>query len=166
MGLGAVLVAAFLGAEVIAIEPLAFRREQARKTGAAHVVDPASSTGADALAEITHGRGLDMALECSGSAEALSQALDAVRPRGAVSIIGENSMATISPSSHFNRKEITLCGSTCFPMSDYAGILRAVERGLDPSRLITHRFGLEEAAQAYAIFDCGNTGKVTFVAKC
>jgi threonine dehydrogenase-like Zn-dependent dehydrogenase len=48
-------------------------------------------------------------------------------------------------------------------MSDYEGILGAIERGLDPSRLITHRFELENAADAYAAFDRGNTGKVTFV---
>ena len=163
MGLGGVLVASFLGAEVIGMDPVAFRREHAQKIGAAYVVDPASYDVEDALAEITGGRGLDMALECSGNAEALRQALDAVRARGAVSIIGENPEAVISPSAHFNRKEITLCGSTCFPVGDYEGILSAVERGLDPSRLITHRFKLEDAADAYAAFDRGNTGKVTFV---
>ncbi len=163
MGLGGVLVASFLGAEVIGLDPVAFRRERAERIGAAHVVDPASCDVAEALAEITGGRGLDMALECSGNGVALRQALDAVRARGYVSIIGENTEASISPSDHFNRKEITLCGSTCFPMSDYEGILAAIERGLDPGRLITHRFNLEDAADAYAAFDRGNTGKVVFV---
>ena len=163
MGLGGVLAASFLGAEVIGVDPVAFRREHAVKIGAAHIVDPASCDVAEALLEITGGRGLDMALECSGNAGALRQALDAVRARGYVSIIGENTEAVISPSDHFNRKEITLCGSTCFPMSDYEGILSAVERGLDPARLITHRFGLEDAADAYHAFDRGNTGKVVFV---
>ncbi len=163
MGLGGVLVASFLGAEVIGIDPVAYRREHAKKIGAACIVDPASCDVADALDELTGGRGLDMALECSGNAEALRQALDAVRPKGAVSIIGENPEALISPSAHFNRKEITLCGSTCFPMSDYEDILRAIEKGLDPSRLITHRYGLKDAEEAYASFDEGNTGKVTFV---
>ena len=163
MGLGAVLVAAFLGAEVIVIEPIAFRREFALTIGAAHAVDPAACDVAETLAELTGGRGLDMALECSGNARALYQALDAVRPKGAAWIIGENAEAVISPSNHFNRKEITLCGSTCFPMTDYAGILNMIERGLDPSRIITHRFGIEDAAEAYAAFDQGDTGKVVFV---
>ncbi len=163
MGLGAALVAAFLGAEVIAIEPIAFRREFALTIGAAHAVDPAACDVGEALAELTNGRGLDMALECSGNACALTQALDAVRRKGAVSIIGENGEAVISPSNHFARKEITLCGSTCFPMEDYAGILRMIERGLDPARIITHRFGIEDAAEAYAAFDQGDTGKVVLV---
>lgn len=163
MGLGGVLVASFLGAEVIAIDPIAFRREHAHKIGAAHTVNPTLCDVVDALAEVTGGRGLDMALECSGTPECLRQALDAVRPKGAVSIIGENPEAIISPSAHFNRKEITLCGSTCFPMSDYDDILRAIEKGLDPSRLITHRCALKDAVAAYVAFDQGNTGKVAFV---
>lgn len=165
MGLGGVLVSAFLGAEIIALDPIAFRREKAQTLGASQVLDPARCDVGDALAELTHGDGLDMALECSGRAEALSQALDAVRPKGAVSVIGENVEAVISPSNHFNRKEITLCGSTCFPLGDYTGILRAIEKGMDPSRLVTHRFALADAADAYATFDQGNTGKVTFVRK-
>ena len=48
-------------------------------------------------------------------------------------------------------------------MRDYEGILRAIEQGLDPSRIITHKFGIEDAAEAYALFDHGDTGKVTFV---
>ena len=163
MGLGGILVAAFLGAEVIAIEPIAFRRELALKLGAAHAIDPTACDVAEALTELTGGRGLDMALECSGNARALYEALDAVRRKGAVSIIGENPEAVISPSNHFNRKEITLCGSTCFPMEDYAGILHMIERGLDPSRIITHRFGIEDAAEAYAAFDQGDTGKVVLI---
>lgn len=161
MGLGGVLVAAFLGAEVIGIDPIAFRREHAQTLGAARVVDPASTDVTAALTQ-DHG-GPDMVLECSGSAAALRQALDAVRPKGAVSIVGENPEAVISPSGHFNRKEVTLCGSTCFPAGDYEDILRAIERGLDPARLITHRFSLEEAAEAYAAFDRGETGKVVFL---
>ena len=163
MGLGAALVSVFLGAEVIVIEPIAFRRELALKIGAAHAIDPVACDANEAIAELTGGRGLDTALECSGNARALYQALDAVRRKGAVSIIGENGEAVISPSNHFNRKEITLCGSTCFPMEDYAGILQMVKRGLDPSRIITHRFGIEDAAEAYATFDQGDTGKVVFI---
>jgi len=163
MGLGGVLVSSFLGAEVIGLDPIAFRREHAEGLGATHTLDPTSCDAVEAIEDLTRGRGLDMALECSGNAEALRQALDSVRPKGAVSIIGEAAEAVISPSAHFNRKEITLCGSTCFPMSDYQDILNCIQRGLDASRLITHRFALEDAVDAYASFDRGRTGKVTFL---
>lgn len=160
MGLGGVTVAASLGAEVIGIDPIEFRRDHARSIGAAHVLDPTACDVAEALREITQGRGPDRALECSGNAKALDQALDAVCRQGAVSTIGENQEATINPSGHFNRKEVTLCGSTCFPLGDYEGILRLIEKGMDPARILTHRFDIEQAAEAYALFDEGATGKV------
>jgi threonine dehydrogenase-like Zn-dependent dehydrogenase len=39
-----------------------------------------------------------------------------------------------------------------------------IERGLAPERLVTHRFGVEDATEAYRVFDSGETGKVLFVA--
>jgi len=160
MGLGSVALASFLGARVIGVDPIPFRRDHALRIGASLVLDPGEVDVLQALQEATQGIGPEMALECSGTAQALGQALDAVRQHGAVSIIGENPEALIKPSGHFNRKEITLCGSTCFPLGDYEGILRFIERGLDPTVIITHRFGIEDAAEAYSLFDQGATGKV------
>jgi len=139
------------------------RRDLAKKLGAGQTIDP---TGGDVVArirELTDARGLDRALECSGSAEALRAALDVVRPFGQVAIIGENAEAAISPSGHFCRKEITLSGSTCFPLGEYDEIVRCFEAGLPAADMITHRFIIEQAAEAYATFAGGETGKVIFV---
>ncbi len=163
MGLGATCVTAFLGARVIAVDPIAYRRDLAKKLGAAEVVDPAAGDVATQIRELTKGYGLDRAFECSGRPEPLYTALDLVRHFGHVSIIGEQPEAKISPSNHFNRKEITLSGSTCFPLGDYDEIVRAFEAGLPAAKMITHRFTVEQAAEAYATFDTGHTGKVIFV---
>ncbi|HUT35279.1 MAG TPA: zinc-binding dehydrogenase [Planctomycetota bacterium] len=163
MGLGAVCVTAFLGARVIAVDPIAFRRELAKKLGAADAVDPAAGDVAAQIRELTKGYGLDRAFECSGRPEPLYAALDLVRHFGHVSIVGEQPEAKISPSNHFNRKEITLSGSTCFPLGEYDEIVRAFEAGLPAARMITHRFTVEQAAEAYATFNTGDTGKVIFV---
>lgn len=164
MGLGAVLVAAHLGAEVIGVDPIPFRREHAEKIGAAHTLDPAGGDVVEMIFDLTKGHGLDRALECSGRPEPLKAALDLARPFAHVSIIGENFKAEISPSEHFLRKEVTLSGSTCFPLGEFGEIVRMIERGLAPERLITHRFGVEDATEAYRVFDSGETGKVLFVA--
>jgi len=162
MGLGGVLVAAALGARVIALDPVAYRRELALRLGAAAALDPMAGDPAEQVLEATGGYGLDCALECSGRPEPVRQALDLVRHLGHVTLVGEQPQATVRPSDHFLRKEITLSGGTCFPLGEYAEIVRWIERGLGPERLITHRFGLEEAAQAYALFASGDTGKVIF----
>ena len=163
MGLGAVCVGAHLGARVIGVDPVAFRRDLAGKLGAAQTVDPGEGDVVEQVRELTGGYGLDRALECSGRPEPLAAALDLVRHFGHVAIIGENDQATISPSRHFNRKEIFLSGSTCFPLGEYGRIVRMFEAGLPAADMITHRFSLEDAAEAYRTFEAGNTGKVIFV---
>ncbi len=163
MGLGAVCTAAHLGAKVVGIDPIAFRRDLAKKLGAAEALDPAAGNVVEQVRQWTHGYGLDRALECSGKAEPLHAALDLVRPFGHVAIIGENAEAKIRPSDHFNRKEIFLSGSTCFPLGEFDEIVRAFESGLPAARMITHRFTVDQAAEAYATFAGGNTGKVVFV---
>jgi threonine dehydrogenase-like Zn-dependent dehydrogenase len=163
MGLGAVLISAHLGARVIAVDPIAFRRELARKLGAAEAIDPAEGDVAAQIRERTKGYGLDRALECSGKPEPLHTALDLVRHFGHVSIVGENPTATIRPSDHFNRKEILLSGSTCFPLGEFEEIVRMFRAGLRAQDMITHRFTVDEAAEAYRTFAAGNTGKVVFV---
>jgi len=163
MGLGSVCVAAHLGARVIGVDPIAFRRDLAKKLGAAETVDPGAGDVVQQIRDLTGGYSLDRALECSGKPGPLHAALDLVRPFGHVAIIGENSEATIRPSDHFCRKEIWLSGSTCFPLGEFDGIVRAFEAGLPAAEMITHRFTVEQAADAYATFAAGDTGKVIFV---
>jgi threonine dehydrogenase-like Zn-dependent dehydrogenase len=162
MGLGAVCVAAQLGARVLGVDPIAFRRRLAEKLGAAETIDPAAGDVREQVRDVTAGYGLDRALECSGRAEPLAAALDLVRPFGHVAIIGENPEATIRPSAHFNRKEIFLSGSTCFPLGEYDEIVRLFELGLPAAEMITHRFPVEQADEAYRTFAGGETGKVIF----
>jgi len=163
MGLGATCVTAHLGARVIAVDPIACRRELAKKLGAAMVVDPAQGNVVQQIRDLTKGYGIDRGFECSGRPEPLGWALDLCRHFGHVSIVGEQPEAKIRPSDHFNRKEILLSGSTCFPLGEFAEIARLFERGLRAADMITHRFTVEQAAEAYAIFHTGNTGKVIFV---
>ena len=163
MGLGTLCVAKHLGARVIGVEPVAYRRELAKKLGADVVLDPTEGRVVERLRELTDGLGLDRVLECSGEAEPLHFALDVVRPFGHVAIIGENTEATIRPSGHFLRKEITMSGSTCFPLGEYDELLRAYRSGLRSAEMITHRFTVDQASEAYETFHGRQTGKVIFV---
>lgn len=165
MGLGAVCIAAHLGATIVAIDPIAYRRNLAAKLGAGVTIDPAAGDVVKQIRDATKGYGVDRALECSGRAEALHAALDLVRPFGHVAIIGENAEAKIRPSDHFCRKEICLSGSTCFPLGEFDEIVRMFDAGLPAAEMITHRFTVDQAAEAYAAFAEGKTGKVIFVPK-
>jgi len=160
VGLGAVTLLHFLGAQVFAVEPVAYRRQLACQLGADVGIDPAAEDAIARIKELTGGRGVDVALDCSGVAATTGMALDSAAVHGRVAFIGEKPEATIQPSPQFIRKELTVIGSWYFTGADYFRILSLYQRGLDVSGLITHRFPLEEAGQAFATFSSGQSGKV------
>lgn len=79
---------------------------------------------------------------------------------GRVAFIGEKQEASIRPSPQFIRKELTVFGSWYFTGANYFRILGLRSRGLDVSGLITHRFPLRKADQAFSTFASGQSGKV------
>ncbi len=162
MGLGAVTIAAHMGCRVIGVEPIAYRRELAKAVGAADVIDPAAGDVAEQIRQLTGDAGVDRALECSGRGDSLIAALDTAAIFGQVAIIGEGDEVTIKPSDHFNRREVTLSGSTVFPVTEYDEICELFAAGLAPERFITHRYSVEQAKDAYETFTAGQTGKVIF----
>jgi propanol-preferring alcohol dehydrogenase len=163
VGLGAITLLAFLGAQTFAVEPIRYRRELAGELGADVQIDPTSEDPCDTIRELTEGRGADVALDCSGLAATTTLALDCTAVHGRVALIGEKGEATIRPSDQFIRKELTVIGSWYFTAADYHRILRLRQQGLNVSGLATHRFPLEEAQQAFATFSSGQSGKVMIV---
>jgi len=69
---------------IVAVDPFGMRREAARKLGATHVINPREEDVGLRLKEITGGRGVDVAIEYSGSSEALQGALRGVAYGGTV----------------------------------------------------------------------------------
>ena len=162
IGLGAVLVAKQMGATAIGFDLSAYRLELAKQLGADYAFHP-DEDPRTAVMEITQGRGLDKAAECAGADATLNWCLDLTRIFGKVALLGEHRRATINPSGQLIHKGITMSGSTCFNLGEYGELLSLIEKGARPERMITHRFPLEEAAEAFRLFESGQTGKVIFV---
>ncbi len=160
VGLGATMLGAYFGATVIGIDVNTDRLALASDLGATHTINARDGNAVDALQELTQGRGLDVALECAGSAVTLGYALESIGPFGHVALVGEHQEATINPSGHFIGREITMTGSRYYHYDDYDAILHLIHDGLRPERMITHRFPLAEAAQAFSLFDAGQSAKV------
>ena len=160
VGLGAVMLGALFGATVIGIDVNVQRLALAERVGATHTVNPRDGDPVALLRDLTTGRGLDVALECAGSAITLGYALDSIGHFGHVGLVGEHRQATINPSAHFIGRELTMTGSCYYHLSDYDDILRLIAGGLHPERMITHCYPLAEAAEAFAVFDAGQAVKV------
>lgn len=159
-GLHATLVCKFFGARVIAVEPRPARRELAASLGADAALDPMAGDPRQAIRDLTGGRGADKALDCSGTEEGQNLALDSLRRRGRMAFIGENPVATIRPSEQFIRKELEVFGSWYFNASEYDEMVEVVRRGAPIDRIVTHRFPLHEAQEAFDTFARGSSGAV------
>src|SRR5207302_496982 len=153
VGLGATMLGAHFGAKVIGVDVNADRLALARRLGAAHTINPGESEPVAMLRELTDGRGLDVAMECAGSAITLGYALDSMAPFGRLALVGEHSQASINPSGHFLGRELTMTGARYYHISDYDDILRLIAGGLRPERMVTHHFPLPETPHAFSLFD-------------
>jgi 2-desacetyl-2-hydroxyethyl bacteriochlorophyllide A dehydrogenase len=164
VGLAATQLAKAMGARVIALDVGAERRKLARDFGADTVIDPGADNPIAALHELTAGRGVDKALDCSGNPQARAAAVRSTNTWGTVCFVGEGDTVTLDVSQDLLRRQITLIGSWTFSAVGQAECARFVaERGIDVDKLFSHRWKLEQAEEAYKLFDTQTTGKGVFM---
>ncbi|MCE9661022.1 MAG: zinc-binding dehydrogenase [Burkholderiales bacterium] len=164
VGLSATQLAAALGARVIALDVSADRLERAREFGAAEVINPAATDPVAAIRELTQGLGAHATIDASSSAEARRQCVQSVRTWGKACLVGEGGQMTLDVSPDMLRRQVTLIGSWTFSTNGQAECARFVaERKVDVDKLFTDRWALEQAEQAYRLFDQQSGGKGVFV---
>jgi threonine dehydrogenase-like Zn-dependent dehydrogenase len=160
VGLGAVMLAAASGAEVIGVDLMPERLELAKKAGAAHVL-PGGENVAEEVLDLTGGHGTEVGMDCSGSASGRKLCLEAARVWGRVVFLGEGGSVEFEPSPLLLHKQLTLHGSWVCGIFELGALLEhLVRKGIHPETTVTHTFPLSEAKQAYDTFDAGKTGKV------
>src|SRR2546422_11257802 len=96
VGLSATLLGAKMGARVMAVETNAQRRALAKQFGADEAIDAPDAE--KALKEITHGEGVDLALDCTGIAAARGAAGGAAKALGAGCFRGEGGAVNLRVS--------------------------------------------------------------------
>jgi 2-desacetyl-2-hydroxyethyl bacteriochlorophyllide A dehydrogenase len=159
VGLMAILFARRVARTVIAIDGIAARRALAQHFGAEAVTPDDARAAIDAA---TDGLGADGVIEAAGSAGALTAALTYVRGQGTVSVVGAHfeSDFPLNNGLMFER-EMTLRVSWGHAFNDRDRLLALLGAGeLDPTPVISHRFPLAEAAEAYRLFDAREATKV------
>jgi threonine dehydrogenase-like Zn-dependent dehydrogenase len=159
VGLMAILFARRVVRTVIAIDGIPARRALAQQFGA-HALTPDDARAA--IDAATDGLGADGVIEAAGSAGALTAALTYVRGRGTVSVVGAHFEADFPLNNGLMfEREMTLRVSWGDPFNDRDRLLAFLGTGdLDPTPVISHRFPLAEAAEAYRLFDAREATKV------
>jgi threonine dehydrogenase-like Zn-dependent dehydrogenase len=80
-----------------------------------------------------------------------------------VAFVGEGGQVTIDVSKHMLRRQLTVHASWTFSNTGQEECARFVaDRKIPLKKLLTHRFRLEQADEAYRLFDTQTTGKGVF----
>ena len=154
VGLGLALLCRAMGADVIGIEATPERRALASELGFDRV-----SAGLDQA--MIDGDGVSVAIDCSGNAEARRLCLAAARDWARVVFVGEGGSVTFEPSPLLIHKQLTLTGSWVCSLGQMEDLVENLVRWrLHPDQIVSHRFSLKQAEDAYRVFDSGKTGKV------
>ncbi len=164
IGCFAVGVARAAGAStVIASDFNDMRLDLARQMGAHLTLNPGRDEVVDRVLEATHGNGVDLVCEMSGHPAGHAQAFKAARLGGRVNLLGTPSRSTEVDFAHeVIFRGLTLYGVTGRKMYSTWNTMGRLIRGgqLDPRPVITHRFPLEQIAEAIGVIKDGKAGKV------
>jgi S-(hydroxymethyl)glutathione dehydrogenase/alcohol dehydrogenase len=166
VGLNAIQGCALSGAAmIVAVDTSDAKLDLARVFGATHTLNVTLHENVvRALRQITGG-GADYAFECVGHGAVMAQAYGALRKGGTavmVGIAGAKDTTTIRTSS-LAFEEKTLTGSyfgSARPREDFPRLLSLYKAGrLKLDELITHRYRIDEAPQAFADLASGRNAR-------
>ncbi len=183
IGLCAMAAARAMGAEqIFAIDNLPHRLRMAREKLGATTIDFNEDRPVIALHELTHGRGVDVAIEAVGfryaksivhkveralkletdAIDAVSEVLRGVRKGGNVTIMGDYiGYANHFPIGALMEKALTVRTGQVHVQHYWRTVLEQMTTGkYDPSFIVTHHFPLERAPEAYRVFDRKEDGIV------
>jgi threonine dehydrogenase-like Zn-dependent dehydrogenase len=164
VGLGMALLCKAMGASVVGVESMPERLALARDIGIAEVVSPMEPDAQDILRDKTGGNGFEVAIDCSGNAEARHLCLELAREWGRVVFVGEGGTVSFAPSPLLIHKHLSLYGSWVCSLPQMEDLVELLVRwNVHPDVLVTQTFPLEQAKEAYELFDSGKTGKVAII---
>jgi L-iditol 2-dehydrogenase len=159
MGLLHVFKARVMGAgEIIALDRSEFRLEYAKRFGADHTINVTGLSSVEIVAcvrDLTEGRGADIALECTGFADAIPTGIELVRRGGMYIVAGvfaDVGSVTLNPH-HLAARQVRMIGMCNHPSTGYVASLKLLEKFQDAFPLldfITHRFQVADADAAMA----------------
>ena len=163
LGLLALQVLRARGARVLVVSRTRRRLDLAKTLGADAVLALADGPLDAAACRFSGREGVDLVVETAGTADAVTQALELVRPGGRVVLTGLPHEAT--PVSFFGvvRREVTITGSMIY-QEEFPEALRLVASGAVQTRpLVTHHFKLDTIGEAFTAHTDPSAIKVALV---
>ncbi len=162
IGLLTLQMARLKGARMIVVADLVPERlALAQQLGADQVIQAGDGATAQMLLTATGGRGVDVAFEAAGPPEALRSCIEATRPKGHITVVGVPSEDDyVLPAVPLRRHELTLQfvrrQNENFP--EAIALVREGKVRLSP--LLTHRFAMDRAQEAFELAERKGDGAV------
>ncbi|MDR1353840.1 MAG: zinc-binding dehydrogenase [Treponema sp.] len=166
VGLAALMLCRAMGArKLFGIEGNPYRVELANRLGLA---DKVLAPGPDNVSEVlalTGGKGVERAFDASASDSGRQTAVRAARQWGKIAFIGEGNTVGFNPSPDIIHPQKSIYGSWVTSIWLMENLVEELVRwGIHPDKLVTHRFPLEKADEAFRLMAEGSCGKVAVCA--
>ena len=158
IGLAALLTAQFYSpSEIIMVDLDDNRLEVAKRFGATAVVKAIGAEATRQVMALTDGRGVDTAIEAVGIPATFELCQEIIAPGGVIANVGVHGVKADLHLEKLWSQNIAittrLVDTVSTPM-----LLKTVRSGkIDPSKLITHRFKLDQILDAYETFGSAAT---------
>lgn len=142
---------------VVVCDPVAGKRDLARRVGADEAVD---SSAGEQIRRLTAGRGADVAFEAVGTAATVLDTLRAVRPGGTAVLVGISPPGTTGPVPLFDlvRRDITVEAVWLRRFTFQRAVSLLAELPLQ--QLISHHLPLADLPRAFELLRSGSAVKV------
>ena len=154
VGLCSAMAAVALGAaQVIVVDRVEARLKEAAAIGAV-TVNASETDPSDAVLDLTDWRGADVVIDAVGHESALVSAISLIRAGGTLSIPGVYTEEAITiPFGELYLKGVTVQMGVAHITEYMDEVIALMSVGkLQPARIISHRMGLSDAAEAYRLF--------------
>jgi alcohol dehydrogenase len=142
----------FSPSHVIAIDLSDARLAEAKAFGADITVNDSRQDAVAVIKDLTGRLGADVSIEAVGTGPTFELAVKLARPGGRIANIGVHGHAALLHLEQQWARDITIT-TGLVDASSVPTLMRLVATGqLDARQFVTHRFGMSEFEQAYAVF--------------
>ena len=157
------LCRAYGAAEIFAVDIVDYRLKLAKDMGATRLLHPASEKVETEILKATDGRGADVFFEMSGAQPSFEQGFRSLRPGGTAVLFGLPSKnIEMDVANWIVFKDALVKG--VFGRRLFSSWYQTAEvlksRMVDLSKVITHRFDMDEFSKAFALMKSGMSGKI------
>jgi alcohol dehydrogenase len=158
VGMAALLTAQFYTpAEIIVIDQDDNRLEVARTFGATHTINSAQENAIEKVMELTTGKGVDTAIEAVGVPATFELCEEIITAGGHIANIGVHGKSVVLHMEKLWDRNISITTRLVDTVTTPMLFKTVQSKKIEPKKLITHRFKLDQMLEAYDTF--GNAAK-------